>query len=65
MVTEPVTIAGLQIDANGGNPKVKILATDFTLNGYGYLAERQSSKSTMVPCSEPIQVPPSRSIPSS
>ncbi len=38
MVTEPVTIAGLQIDANGGNPKVKILATDFTLNGFGYLA---------------------------
>ena len=38
MVTEPVTIAGLQIDARGGNPKVKILGTDFTLNGFGYLA---------------------------
>jgi uncharacterized repeat protein (TIGR01451 family) len=38
MVTEPVTIAGLQIDANEGSPNVKILATDFTLNGFGYLA---------------------------
>jgi uncharacterized repeat protein (TIGR01451 family) len=37
-VTEPVTVAGLRIDAAGGSPKVKIVGTDFTLNGYGYLA---------------------------
>jgi len=38
MITEPVTIAGLQVDAIDGSPKVKIVATEFTLNGLGYLA---------------------------
>ena len=38
MITEPVTVAGLQINAKDGNLKVRILATDFTLNGFGYLA---------------------------
>ncbi len=37
MVTEPVTIAGLYFDSYVGSPKVKILGTDFTLNGDGYL----------------------------
>jgi len=37
-VTEPVTVAGLQIDVAMGNPKVKIIATNFTLNGFAYLA---------------------------
>ncbi|MCU0302802.1 MAG: DUF11 domain-containing protein [Thermoanaerobaculales bacterium] len=38
-VTQPVTIAGLRFDVIGmANPKLKIIATDFTLNGPGYLA---------------------------
>jgi len=38
LVDEPVTVAGLRIDAAAGNVKVKILTTDFTLNGFAYLA---------------------------
>lgn len=38
VVIQPVTVAGLQIDVDKGNPKVRIVATDFTLNGFGYLA---------------------------
>ena len=38
MVTKPVTVAGLQIDVAEGNSKVKIIATDFTLNGFAYLS---------------------------
>ena len=38
-VSSPVTVAGLQINAAGdGDPKVKIISTEFTLNGAGYLA---------------------------
>jgi uncharacterized repeat protein (TIGR01451 family) len=38
-VSSPVTVAGLQINAAGdGGPMVKIISTDFTLNGAGYLA---------------------------
>lgn len=36
-VSEPVTVSGLHFDATGGNPQVKILSTDFTLNGPGFL----------------------------
>jgi len=32
-VTEPVTVAGLQLDIADGNAMLKIVATDFTLNG--------------------------------
>lgn len=38
LVDQPVTIAGLQIDASSGSPRVKILGTDFTLNGPAFLA---------------------------
>ena len=38
LVDEPVTVAGLRIDTDAGNVKVKILATDFTLNGFAFLA---------------------------
>ena len=38
-VTQPVTIAGLDLDAAGAEaPSLKIIATDFTLNGLGRLA---------------------------
>ncbi|HSN54857.1 MAG TPA: DUF11 domain-containing protein [Candidatus Sulfomarinibacteraceae bacterium] len=38
-VTQPVTIAGLDLDAAGPDaPSLKIVATDFTLNGLGHLA---------------------------
>ncbi len=36
-VTQPVTVAGLRFDVADPNPKVKIIATDFTLNGFAYL----------------------------
>jgi uncharacterized repeat protein (TIGR01451 family) len=38
VVTEPVTIAGLQLDVENGESKLKVVSVDFTLNGLGYLA---------------------------
>jgi uncharacterized repeat protein (TIGR01451 family) len=38
-VTEPVTVAGLRVDVPGdAGANLKIIVTDFTLNGPGYLA---------------------------
>jgi len=38
-VTAPVTVAGLQLnDTTEGKPSLKIIDTDFTLNGPGYVA---------------------------
>jgi len=38
LVSDPVTVAGIEINAAIGKPKLKILGTEFTLNGPGLAA---------------------------